>query len=303
MNQGLWNWRNSKPDDGGSFEPPTFILRLKTKAMRILFIGDIVGKPGVEITLRAIPGFRRRESIDLVIANGENSENGSGITPSIYRKLIAAGVDCVTLGDHIYRKKDIIPILESKTDIVKPGNYPADAPGKTWTVVKTETGRKVAVFSLMARVFMKPVDCPYHAANRILDEIPEDVKIRFCDFHSEATSDKQLMGRFLDGRVTAVCGTHTHVPTADERVLPGGTAFISDVGMTGPHESILGRKIERVLEATLTFRPVPFDVATGDVQISGVVIDVDPKSGKGQGIRRIKIDEKLADELEDEFDE
>ena len=271
--------------------------------MRILFIGDIVGKPGMAIVCQALPGLRRRESIDLVIANGENAENGSGLTPSGYRKLIAAGVDCVTLGDHIYRKKDIIEILEGQDNIVKPANYPAEAPGKTWVVVKSETGRKVAVFSLMGRVFMKPVDCPYTKANQILDEIPEDVKIRFCDFHAEATSDKQLMGRHLDGRVSAVCGTHTHVPTADEQVLPGGTAFISDVGMTGPHESILGRKIEKVLSATLTFRPIPFDVATGDVQISGVVIDVDPKSGKGQGIRRIKVNEKLAEELEDEFDE
>ena len=271
--------------------------------MRILFIGDIVGKPGVEIVVRAIPGFRRQESIDLVIANGENSESGSGITPSIYKRLIKAGVDCVTLGDHIYRKRDIIPILEERDNIVRPANFPDDAPGKTWVVVKTDSGRKVAVFSLMGRVFMKPVDCPFTKANKLMDEIPEDVKIRFCDFHAEATSDKQLMGRHLDGRVTAVCGTHTHVPTADEQVLPGGTAFISDVGMTGPHESILGRKIEKVLKATLTFRPIPFDVATKDVQISGVVIEVDPKSGKAQGIRRIKINEKDADRLEDEFED
>ena len=266
--------------------------------MRILFIGDIVGKPGVDIVIRALAGFRRQESIDLVIANGENAENGSGITPAIYRKLISAGVDCVTLGDHIYRKKDIISILESQDNIVKPANYPPEAPGKTWTVVKAENGREVAVFSLMGRVFMKPVDCPFHKANQILAEIPESVKIRFCDFHAEATSDKQLMGRHLDGRVTAVCGTHTHIPTADEQVFPGGTAYISDVGMTGPHKSILGRKIEKVLEATISFRPIPFDVATGDVQISGVIIDVDPKSGKGQGIRRIKIDEKQAEMLE-----
>ena len=207
------------------------------------------------------------------------------------------------MGDHIYRKKDIISILEGQDNIVKPANYPAEAPGKTWTVVKAENGREVAVFSLMGRVFMKPVDCPYTKVNEILKEIPESVKIRFCDFHAEATSDKQLMGRHLDGRVTAVCGTHTHVPTADEQVLPGGTAFISDVGMTGPHESILGRKIEKVLQATMTFRPIPFDVATGDVQISGVVIEVDPNSGKAQGIRRIKINERDAENLEDEFDD
>ncbi len=278
-------------------------IRERIISVRILFIGDVVGKPGVEIVLQALPGFRREESIDLVIVNGENAENGSGITSSIYRKLIGAGVDCITLGDHIYRKKDIIPILEEKDNIVKPANYPAEAPGKTWTVVKAENGREVAVFSLIGRVFMKPVDCPYAKANAILDEIPESVKIRFCDFHAEATSDKQLMGRHLDGRVTAVCGTHTHVPTADEQILPGGTAFISDVGMTGPHESILGRKIEKVLKATISFRPIPFDVATGNVQISGVVIDLDPKSGKGQGIRRIKINEKLAAQLEDQYED
>jgi metallophosphoesterase (TIGR00282 family) len=271
--------------------------------MRILFIGDIVGKPGVEMAVGCLPGLRRRESLDLIIANGENADRGSGITPSIYRKLIAAGVDCITLGDHIYRKKDIVSILESQDNIVKPANYPADAPGKAWTIVKTETGRKVAVFSLMGRVFMKPVDCPFRAAERVLAEIPPDVKIRFCDFHAEATSDKHLMGRFLDGKVTAVCGTHTHVTTADEQILPGGTAFISDVGMTGPHHSILGRKIEKVMEATITFRPIPFDVATEDVQLSGVIIDLDPKSGQGQGIRRIKIDEKFADELAAEMDD
>lgn len=271
--------------------------------MRILFVGDIVGKPGVDIVTRSIRGFRREESIDLVIVNGENAESGSGITPSIYRRLIKAGVDCVTLGDHIYRKKDIIPILEDQDNIVKPANYPNDAPGKDWVVVQAENGVKVAVFSVMGRVFMRPVDCPFHAAERVLDEIPADIVVRFCDFHAEATSDKQLMGRFLDGRVTAVCGTHTHVTTADECVLPGGTAYISDVGMTGPHESILGRSIKKVMEATLTFRPVPFDVAKKDIQISGVVIEVDRKSGKANGIRRIKIDERRADQLQADFEQ
>ena len=150
---------------------------------------------------------------------------------------------------------------------------------------------------------MRPVDCPFTAVDKVLEEIPDDVVIRFCDFHAEATSDKQLMGRHLDGRVSAVCGTHTHVPTADEQILPGGTAYITDVGMTGPHESILGRKIERVLPATISFRPLPFDVAKGDVQISGVVIEVDPKTGKSSKIQRIKINEKQADVLELEDDE
>jgi len=267
--------------------------------MRILFIGDIVGKPGVDLVCETIPAYRRENSIDIVIANAENSDKGSGLTPSIYKRLCKAEIDAITLGDHIYRKKDIIDVLATRDNIVKPCNYPSDAPGKTWAVVKSATGRKVAVFSAIGRVFMKPVDCPYRAVERTLTEIPEEVKIRFCDFHAEATSDKQLMGRFLDGKVTAVCGTHTHIPTADEQLLPGGTAFISDVGMSGPHESILGRKIERVLEATLTFRPIPFDVATENVQVSGVIIDVEPKTGRSSGIRRIKITESDADRLAD----
>ena len=271
--------------------------------MRILFIGDIVGKPGVEIAIQAMPGYRRAESIDLIIANGENADRGSGITPTIYKRLIGAGIDCITLGDHIYRKKDIIPTLEHQSNILKPANFPAEAPGQTWTVVKSDSGKKVAVFSAMGRVYMRPVDCPFAAVDKVLEEIPDDVVIRFCDFHAEATSDKQLMGRHLDGRVTAVCGTHTHVPTADEQILPLGTAYISDVGMTGPHESILGRKIEKVLTATTTFRPLPFDVASEDVQISGVVIEVDSKSGKATQIKRIKINEKQAERLELEMDD
>jgi metallophosphoesterase (TIGR00282 family) len=271
--------------------------------MRILFIGDIVGKVGVDLVCDTMQAYRRQESLDLIIANGENASKGSGITPAIYRQLVDAGVDCITLGDHIYRKKDIIPLLESQNNILKPANYPADAPGKTWTVVKTATGRKVAVFSVMGRVFMKPLDCPFKAAEKVLAEIPKEVVIRFCDFHAEATSDKNLMGRFLDGKVTAVCGTHTHVPTADEQVFPGGTAYISDVGMSGPHHSIIGRKIERVMEAAITFKPVPFDVATDDVQISGVIIDVEPKTGRSSGIRRIKITESMAERLADESDD
>ncbi|MEM7457676.1 MAG: TIGR00282 family metallophosphoesterase [Planctomycetota bacterium] len=268
--------------------------------MRILFIGDIVGKPGVNIVVNTLEGLRREESIDLIIANGENADGGSGITPSIYRKLIAAGVDCITLGDHIYRKREIIEILLDKDNIVKPANFPSDAPGKSWTVVETATGHKVAVFSLLGRVYMRPVDCPFTAADKIIEEIPEDVKIRFCDFHAEATSDKQLMGRFLDGKVSAVCGTHTHVQTADEQVLPGGTAFICDVGMSGPHESILGRQIEKVMEATITFKPLPFSVAKEDNRINGAIIDIDPKTGKAQGIRRVAINEQQAESYQNE---
>ncbi len=268
--------------------------------MRILFIGDVVGRQGVDIVCSTIPGYRRQQSIDLVICNAENSDGGSGIIPSIYRKLIAAGVDGITLGDHIYKKREIIEILEGQTNIVKPANYPSGAPGKNWMVLKTATGVSVAVFSLMGRVFMKPVDCPFTAAERVLAEIPSEIKVRIVDFHAEATSDKQLMGRFLNGRVSAVLGTHTHVPTADEQIFDGGTAFQCDVGMTGPHNSILGRHIENVLDATLTFKPTPFSVALGDNRLNGAMIEIDAKSGKATRIQRVAIDERMSEKIQDQ---
>ena len=265
--------------------------------MRILFIGDIVGKPGEKIVTRGLPGLRKRENLDLVIANAENAADGSGLAPSIYRKLVAAGVDAITLGDHIYRRSEILSVLSSAENIVKPANFPETAPGRRWCVVTAADGTKVAVVSLLGRVFMRPVDCPWTAANRVLVEIPADVKVRIIDFHAEATSDKQLMGRYLDGRVTAVLGTHTHVTTADEQIFPGGTAFQCDVGMTGPHDSILGRRIDRVLETTLSFQPTQFDLAVGDVRLSGTIMDADPITGLATAIERLVLREAEADEL------
>jgi metallophosphoesterase (TIGR00282 family) len=263
--------------------------------MRILLIGDIVGKPGVKIVTQSLAAVRKREGLDFVIANAENSADGSGIAPSIYKKLIAGGVDCITLGDHIYRRSEICPVLEGENNIVKPANFPPGAPGKTWAVVTSATGVAVAVFSLLGRVFMRPVDCPFLAADRVLAELPPEVKVRIVDFHGEATSDKQLMGRYLDGKVSAVLGTHTHVTTADEQILPGGTAFQCDVGMTGPHDSILGRRVDRVLETTTTFQPTQFDVATGDVRLCGTIVDIDADSGRATAIRRFVL---LASEAE-----
>jgi len=257
--------------------------------VRILFIGDIVGKPGRQVVAAAVPPLRRRESLDLVIANAENIAGGSGITVDLYRELTKAQIDCITLGDHIYRRREIVPILESEQNIVKPANFPPEAPGRQWTVVKTSAGTPVAVFALLGRVFMRPVDCPWKAADRVLAELPEDVKHVVLDFHAEATSDMQIMGRYLDGRVTAVLGTHTHVATADEQIFPGGTAFQCDVGMSGPHESILGRRIDRVTETTLTFNPTKFDVASGDVRLSGTIVDTDDETGRATGIRRISV--------------
>ncbi|MGD9721668.1 MAG: YmdB family metallophosphoesterase [Pirellulales bacterium] len=265
--------------------------------MRLLLIGDIVGKPGRQIVSRALRPLVASEGIDLVVANAENSAGGSGLTPANYQELMAAGVQCVTLGDHIYRRREIETVLESQPNIVKPANYPAQAPGREWAVVRATNGVEVAVFSLLGRVFMRPVDCPWTAANRVLAALPGDIKVILLDFHAEATSDKQLMGRFLDGRVSAVLGTHTHVPTADECILPGGTAFQCDVGMTGPTDSILGRRVDRVLESTLSFFPTHFEVAQGDVRLMGTIVDVDPATGKATAIRRVSIDEPAAERL------
>jgi 2',3'-cyclic-nucleotide 2'-phosphodiesterase len=259
--------------------------------MKLLFIGDVVGKPGRQIIVKTLPGLIAQERLDLVVANGENSAAGSGITPDIYRELIGAGVDCLTLGDHIYKRREIQPVLETAANIVKPANFPAAAPGRPWAVVTARNGVKVAVVSLLGRVFMKPVDCPWAAIDRVLDELPPDVTVKFVDFHAEATSDKQLLGRYLDGRVAAVLGSHTHVPTADEEIFPNGTAFQCDVGMTGPYLSILGRRIDRVMETTLTFNPTQFDVATDDVRLCGTIVDIDATTGRATAIRRLRVDE------------
>ena len=267
--------------------------------MNLLLVGDIVGKPGVEIAIQALPGLRRKESIDLIVVNGENADAGSGINPSIYRRLIEdAGADCITLGDHAYRKREIIDTLNSRTDIIRPANFPADAPGKGMAVL-TRFGQKIAVLNLIGRVFMKPVDCPFQAADHLLSQLDDDVKIKIVDFHAEATSDMQLMGRYLDGRVSAVLGTHTHVTTADEQIMPKGTAFQCDVGMTGPFDSILGRSIANVMETTITFRPKTFHVAQNDVQLSATLVDIDENTGRAVGIRRINVNEDYADELEE----
>lgn len=255
--------------------------------MRLLFIGDIVGSPGVAFVCRALPVLIAHEGIDLVIANAENAANGSGLTPSLYRRLRSAGVDLVTLGDHIYKKAEIIATLEADEHICKPANFPPDAPGREFAVATARDGTSVAVLCLLGRTFMRPVDCPFHAADRVLAKLADQTRCIVVDVHAEATADKYLLGHYLKGRVSAVLGTHTHVPTADEQILPGGTAFISDVGMTGPYDSILGRRIDRVLSTTVTFVPSAFDVASGDPRLGGAIVDIDPTTGQSLGIRRI----------------
>lgn len=255
--------------------------------LRILFIGDVVGKPGRTALTRFVPELVAERHIDLVIANAENVAGGSGMNPHCYDEIVRSGVSVLTMGDHVYKKKEILPLLRASDRILRPANFPPDAPGASYCIAPARDGTPVAVFTLLGRIFMRPVDCPFFAADRILDAIGNRARVVVLDIHAEATSDKQLIGRYLDGRVSAVLGTHTHVTTADEQVFPGGTAYISDVGMTGPYDSILGRRIDRVLHTTLTFEPTFFDVATGDVRLAAVCVDIDATTGRAVGIERI----------------
>jgi 2',3'-cyclic-nucleotide 2'-phosphodiesterase len=259
--------------------------------MRILFIGDIVGAPGMWIVKRAVPRLIADEGLDLVIANAENAYKGSGLSPALYQELRDAGVDLVTLGDHIYKRQEIIGVLEREERLCKPANFPSQAPGREYAIATAKDGTVVAAVCLLGRLFMRPVDCPFQAIDRVLAQLPPEVRVVVVDMHAEATAEKQLMAHHLKGRVSAVLGTHTHVATADEQVLGGVTAFISDVGMTGPYESILGRRIDRVLPTTISFVPSPFDVATGDPRLAGAIVDVDVPVGRATAIRRVMVRE------------
>lgn len=232
---------------------------------------------------------RIREELDLdyVIANAENAADGSGLMPKQFDQLIDSGIDGVTLGDHIFRRKEIIKSLQKSDRIVKPANYPDEAAGRRWTVIKRSGRPPLAIVSIMGRVFMRPVDCPFQALDDVLAEIEPHTDQILVDVHAEATSDKQCLARYLDGRVTAVLGTHTHVPTADAIVLPGLTAFQCDVGMCGPYESIIGRDIERVTHTTRTAEPCHFHVATGDVRLCGAIVESDGE-GKAVSIERFE---------------
>jgi metallophosphoesterase (TIGR00282 family) len=255
--------------------------------MRVLMIGDIVGAPGIAILKQAVPQLRQEHQLDLVIANAENATNGSGLSPKDYRQVRAAGVDAITLGDHIYKKNDIAEILQKSDEpICKPANYPSVAPGRDHIrLVVGDTN--VAILSLMGRTFMRPVDCPFQAADRVLNELNNWAKVIIVDMHAEATADKYLMVHHLKGRVSAVLGTHTHVQTADEKIFPEGTAFLCDVGMTGPYDGILGRRADRVLTTSITFVPSYFDVSSGDLRLAGAIVDIDDATGKATQIQRV----------------
>jgi metallophosphoesterase (TIGR00282 family) len=256
---------------------------------RALLIGDIVGRPGREAVARALPGLIETEGLDLVVANSENAAAGSGINPSIYKELRGLGVDVLTMGDHCYRRKEAMPLYEGEDRLLRPANLPDEATGRGWTVVESRKGIPVAVVSLLGRTYLKPIDCPFKAADRALGAIGQTARLVLVDFHAEATSDKIAMGWYLDGRATAVVGTHTHVQTADERVLPKGTAYVTDLGMTGPYDSVLGRDRNRVVKALVTGVPQFFEVATGDVRLCGAIVTADGDSGRALSIRRVNI--------------
>ena len=261
---------------------------------RALVVGDVVGKPGRRALAAVLPGLLQTHRLDVIIVNAENAAGGSGITPPIFNEVRALGIDVVTLGDHVYRKKEIVPLLVESDRLVRPLNLPAEAAGRGWTVVESQSGFPFAVVVLLGRTFMKPAACPFHAADEALRDIGDRARLVFVEMHAEATSERIAMGWHLDGRATAVYGTHTHVQTADERVLPGGTAYISDIGMTGPHDGILGRKKEKVLSALVTGMPTHFDVALGDLRVCGAIITADTQTGRATAIERVAVPADLA---------
>ncbi len=269
-------------------------------AVRILTLGDIVGRPGRQVVHQKLPGLVRDLKVDLVIANAENIAGGSGITTNLFHKIRSYGVDVVTLGDHIYKRIDIVPTLQASERIVRPANLSGAAAGRPFTVVTTNAGVRVGVFSLLGRIYMNlPASDPFAAADWVLDQLPADVRVCVCDVHAEATSEKVALGHWLDGRASFIFGTHTHIPTADAKLLPGGSAFQADLGMCGPYDSVLGRRKDRVVKYMSTNMPQPFDVATGDVRLCGALATIDPETGRALEIERI---ESIGDNADQAYD-
>jgi len=256
--------------------------------VRILFIGDVVGRAGRRAVREVLPLLKREEEIDFVVANGENAAGGIGITPEKAEELLSMGVDVITSGNHIWKKREILPYLDRHPRILRPANYPPGAPGRGSGVYTARDGTRVAVLNLEGRVFMRPLESPFRVSEQQIEILKGQTPIVIVDFHAEATSEKMAMGWFLDGEVTAVIGTHTHVQTSDERILPGGTAYITDAGMTGPVNSVIGMKKEIAIQGFLTQLPNRFEVATGEVELQGVILEVEETTGRALEIRRIK---------------
>ena len=257
--------------------------------IKVLFLGDVFGRPGRRLARELLPSLVARHEIDLVAANVENAAGGVGLSIKAAEELFEAGVDVMTSGNHIWRHKEIYDFLESDDRIVRPANYPDSAPGRGSLIYRTAGGVDVGVVNLIGRVFMKPLACPFELANREVGRLKEaGVRVILVDMHAEATSEKRALGWHLDGRVGAVLGTHTHVQTADEEILPGGTAYLTDLGMTGPHESVIGMKKEGILSGFLTSLPIRFEAAKRGLRLEGAIIFLDPETGRAKNIERIQ---------------
>jgi hypothetical protein len=257
--------------------------------MKILFIGDIVGSPGREVLAKYVPQMKSSGEVDFVIANAENAAGGSGITEKVAREIFANGCDVITLGDHAWDKREVYPYLTAEPRILRPANFPKEAPGHGSVIVDGPGGVKVGVISLLGRTFIKyTTGCPFRELDARLKEMSSVTPNIIVDIHAEATSEKVAMGWYADGRVTAVVGTHTHIQTADERVLPQGTAYITDVGMTGPYDSVIGQIKERIIERYVTSLPCKFEVAASQATLCGVIVDIDEQTGKARAIVRVQ---------------
>ena len=257
-------------------------------AVRLLYFGDVVGKPGRRAVTGAVSRLTWEKGIDFVVANGENAAGGIGIDPGSARELLGAGVDVLTSGNHVWSKREIYDYLESSDRLLRPANFPPGVPGRGWVLHRTEAGVAIAVVNLIGRVFMGPADCPFRAAEEILERIGDSARVILVDMHAEATSEKVAMGRFLDGRVSAVVGSHTHVQTVDADMLPKGTAYITDTGMCGPVDSVIGMKSEQVIRRFRDQMPVRFEVPGGPALLQAVVVDVDEETGRARSIERIR---------------
>jgi len=255
--------------------------------MRLLMIGDIVGSPGRDIVRAKLPALIAERQIDFVVANGENAASGSGILPAHVKELTAAGIDVITTGDHIWKKAQIADYINTDPRLLRPANYPPDAAGRGLGLFTARNGAKVGVINLIGRVYLGPADCPFRVGAQAVRDLAEQTPLILIDIHAEATSEKVALGWYLDSRVTAIVGTHTHVPTADEEVLEGGTGYITDLGMTGPYDSVIGMRKEEVLHRFRAQRPAPFVAATGDVRLCGAIFDVDPETGRCTAVERV----------------
>ncbi|MBC7324372.1 MAG: TIGR00282 family metallophosphoesterase, partial [Moorella sp. (in: Bacteria)] len=254
-----------------------------------LMIGDVVGRPGRRAIRELLPPLLQEYRPDLVVANGENAAGGNGITADIAAELFAGGIDILTMGNHVWDKREAMTLLDENERIIRPANYPPGTPGRGYTMVNVKGELQVAVINLAGRVFLSPLECPFRLGRSLAEEVGSLTRIIVVDFHAEATSEKVAMGWYLDGVVSAVIGTHTHIQTADARVLPQGTAFITDVGMTGPRDSVLGVKADLIIKKFLTQLPVRFEVAGGAIQLEAVLLDIDPVTGRAAAIQRLQL--------------